>query len=541
MKMKYIKNIIIPVCLSIMLCSCVSPEPIEEPTQTISIPESTPEPTINNTPEIIVTEEPYFSNLSETPMVYPIYESKSDNYYLINEKREKITEPIFYYYSTHYNEKDEAQYIILTQIVGYEGGSDDYEPDAIQFNTLMDMSGKVISKLKYTGIRALTDNYVEVSIDGNRGILNISTGKEVIPLEYDYFEVFGNYFIAQKDNTHTVFDSSLQKIFSSEYKYFDVNEDYIIASENGEYGYGLWDSNFKNILPFDYSKIVLMDENIIFAEKERDCMLFSPSGTLIKMFENTSLQKLYRYSSRNWIPLRTEKGIGIVDFKGNWLVDPKYDHEIADYHNGIITFQVVGEYYLANYNKTYNYINRRGNYYFLENYREDSAIANSKGEIIFSDIVDCNIGDNYISFTDKTGFSYVYDLDLNLILKYKCDSLQVISDNLFYVKIISEDYYEVHKSIIINKYGKEIYSTETWYIDGITNMDNKFLASYPYMDIDLTTVFTLEGKEIFKNSYRCEFTLDKKYIMVSADNYNGLMDFDGKWVYKQRMFSVLDD
>jgi len=73
-------------------------------------------------------------------------------------------------------------------------------------------------------------------------------------------------------------------------------------------------------------------------------------------------------------------------------------------------------------------------------------------------------------------------------------------------------------------------------------MENKVLVSYTYFDdFDLTTVFTLEGKEIFKNSYRCGFTPDKKYIMVSSDNYNGLMDFNGKWVYKQRMFSVLDD
>lgn len=92
---------------------------------------------------------------------------------------------------------------------------------------LASMTGKVILDAKYDDIALTTPTYdgeysiknnvVAVEKDGKVGVLEITTGKEVIPFEYNYVRIYNTHYILLSDTKAALVDLKLETVFEGDF------------------------------------------------------------------------------------------------------------------------------------------------------------------------------------------------------------------------------------------------------------------------------------------------------------------------------------
>ena len=215
-------------------------------------------------------------------------------------------------------------------------------------------------------------------------ILNLNKNTEVLK------DMLGDYFISSAD-----FDS----IFG----------DYIIASENYG-GYGVFDSNFKTAVPFEYDRIQVYDTYDELEDKYLE---------LIKDNSRKILDK----------NLNT-----ILEFKEDDILDFYNDLIIKEVYNNISFYDEIGELLYQ------TMLNEDDEYSYLEN-----------GLILFEDEI--NNTCSYVNTNDKN--------------RKKVNIDYSICDNYWYDDYLLKD--GIYGSIIFNKDGKRIFKNEYLTINTFDN------------------------------------------------------------------------
>jgi hypothetical protein len=262
--------------------------------------------------------------------------------------------------------------------------------------------------------------------------------------------------------------------------------------------YGVIDSTRRIILPFEYTRISILTEDIVIATKERQTRLYNHN--------NQAISRSYDYITKqdNGFPVTRKNGKeGIIDTLGNELIPPSYDgiEYLAD------------DLYAAEINEKYGVINLQKNWIIKPAYNWIEPV--SFGKLFF---VEGEFGMGIIDNTGKTIVPCIYD-DLQVFTDYDIDL-----DNPQWILCTKDG-----KEGILDATGREIIPTKYHHIELIEN--KLFVGSqYSRWDEDL---FTSNGKLLYSefdyispfNSYS---PLSQPYFIVEKDREEGIIDSTGK-------------
>lgn len=205
--------------------------------------------------------------------------------------------------------------------------------------------GELVIEAKYDYISSFYEGFAEVGIDNLSGIID-KTGREIIPLRYHYImRSQDGYFIpVDQESTMAVFNRKGEQVLPAEYTMIGEYEEessvefklfikgITIALKN-EY-WGVIDEQGKEILPFEYERLSLLDNGWLIAVKDGKEGVIDHQGKVIIPFEYESLsyaEGVFMMDKR----LPDEQSIknnatvrysGILDSQGKELIPPQYDY-----------------------------------------------------------------------------------------------------------------------------------------------------------------------------------------------------------------------
>ena len=162
-------------------------------------------------------------------------------------------------------------------------------------------AGELVIEAKYDRISSFYEGFAEVGIDNLSGIID-KTGREIIPLRYYYImRSQDGYFIPvdHQESTMAVFNRKGEQVLPAEYSMISEYEEessmefrlfikgITIALKN-EY-WGVIDEQGKEILPFEYERLSLLDNGWLIAAKDGKEGVIDRQGKVIIPFEYESL------------------------------------------------------------------------------------------------------------------------------------------------------------------------------------------------------------------------------------------------------------
>lgn len=213
----------------------------------------------------------------------------------------------------------------------------------------------------FQNIPSFTNGFAVVSSNGKSGLID-KTGKLVIPYEYKSLWLYPeqkNIVSATKEvNGRTVYgllSTQNKNIIPFEYASISVVENLVLVSKDLKYG--LKDIAGKDILPIEYSTLALFPKyNMARAEKDNKYGFIDLKGNWI--FEKTkSVFTLYGCNA-GLIRCKVNNKYGYLDLKGNESIITKYD--IADDFNDEGIARVAVSNSDTKYKILYGYINKKG-------------------------------------------------------------------------------------------------------------------------------------------------------------------------------------
>lgn len=200
---------------------------------------------------------------------------------------------------------------------------------------LIDDAGQIIDSLGYTDYKAYTkDGYCPVSRNDQWGLMD-KAGQEIIAPRYGSLKVFGDKCIVKANDKYGVVSLTNETLMPFDYDRIEVNDDNIIrAKADGQYAF--YDiHSFKKLSP-TYLNISKMEDGHYHSK--------TPDGKYViynnKFDELTELivDKL-EYASNNLWKYRVNKKWGLVDVDGNRITEPDYDL-MNRFQEGLILYSV---------------------------------------------------------------------------------------------------------------------------------------------------------------------------------------------------------
>ncbi|MES2764934.1 MAG: WG repeat-containing protein [Bacteroidota bacterium] len=232
-----------------------------------------------------------------------------------------------------------------------------------------DRSRNIIISSKYDYVEPFKNGFAKVGKNDLTGFID-ATGKEIVPVEYAYA---GNYsdglFAVQKGDKWGYVDAAGKTVIPFIYGYGqDFNNGAAIISN--DWVYGIIDKTGKLIVPVQYGTAEHFSDNLVKLLFEKKFYFADHKGKVSKAlpynyigYLNDGLAFVRRSSDSKWgyidstgkevIPCRylegkdfnngraivqTEKGTGVIDTKGNFIIQPKYssiDDMFGGFNNGI--------------------------------------------------------------------------------------------------------------------------------------------------------------------------------------------------------------
>lgn len=199
-------------------------------------------------------------------------------------------------------------------------------------------------------ILKIDNKYILAKKQGNYGIIDFE-GKEVIPFEYKYLQLFieGFTIAVNKEDKLGYINEKNEFTLKEGYQYiFEFSGNYAIAIKNEKYG--MIDKTGKEVIPFEYDNLFKIAENRYGAKTTEGVILLDNNGDKI----NNEVYELLGKISENKIPMKKNGKYGIIDIDGKEIINPKY-LEIGEFKNNlaiVLDFEV----------KKYGVINDKGDY-----------------------------------------------------------------------------------------------------------------------------------------------------------------------------------
>ena len=135
-----------------------------------------------------------------------------------------------------------------------------------------------------------TSNLVILNTETSKGVANLE-GKIIIPIDYDYISIGGDYITTQKSETQTVYDLSGNKIDTSWESHERVSDNYSIVIDNDGY-YNILDNSNQRMLKNKYIYIEYYMNDLFIATEESTTGVINANEQIVVPIQYGTLQKI---------------------------------------------------------------------------------------------------------------------------------------------------------------------------------------------------------------------------------------------------------
>ncbi len=277
---------------------------------------------------------------------------------------------------------------------------------------MVDIKGKKKKSFKYDNIKGSGDVCSVFIKDRKRGLTD-SLGNEIVPAQYDEFEIYKEFAIARKDSLYGVLDYEGKILLPVEYSNIkkgrgkDSTKIVFTACKDGLYG--LVDINNEILIPFKYHSMGYFNDGVSDVGTERyKYAIINEEGELITPFKFNFIYTFYDRIAA------TDKGYrkyGVIDTEGNEVIPFTYElTTVVSGHKDLILAKRDGKYGAINRQNEvevpfeFDYI-----YYFNQETETSVAQLNKRRGLI-----------------DKSG---------NIILPFEFDAILTYFENVHVVGI----------------------------------------------------------------------------------------------------------
>lgn len=240
---------------------------------------------------------------------------------------------------------------------------------------------------------------------GLYGLVNRS-GEFVVDARYDQMERLANpsFFKAVRDGKHGVIDASGKTVLPFEYSYVgNMSEDIIVVAKDGKYG--CFDKSGKMIIPMEFEEMTDFVNGLACIRYKKRYGFIDRNGEIIVAPFSDQVE----YCSEGCILVNIKDRFGFVSDQGDWVVPPMYEAGTS-FSNGLASLTLGG--------KT-GFIDNTGKFVIPMLYNDVKAFDKTSG-------LACVAVDRKWGVIDKAG---------NQILQMKYDSVDITSDGYIYVEL----------------------------------------------------------------------------------------------------------
>lgn len=191
---------------------------------------------------------------------------------------------------------------------------------------------------KYTSVQRATTNALEVVYAGKHGLVNLNSGLEVVPAQYD--DVQGNYegYITTDKRLNGLIDTNGKVLLNCEYSRiyhlytvgrFDTSETFFNVEQDDQVGVYSGDQGF--VIPLAFDKVRMLNKTFFVVEKNKKFGLYNLQGEMLLATEYDYIDRVNK-SSKNKVYLAVKEGNLLVL---NELGQKVVEDEIASFNSPV--------------------------------------------------------------------------------------------------------------------------------------------------------------------------------------------------------------
>lgn len=334
---------------------------------------------------------------------------KTDDGYLFgyaSEKGKKVLDTI-------YNE--------LNRITEIENDKDVYLVISTNGKYGLTKKGKVILEPEYTNISFDKNSNLLIVTKGNSiGVVDLK-GKVILPMDYDFVAIGGEYITANKGETKLVFNTLGEQINTDVSNHTTVSKEYSIIIDNDNY-YNIVDNSNNKLLKDKYIYLKYFRDGMFIATKESKTGIIKADESAVVPITYGTIQEIEGTNLLQAIDTTNSK-IDLIDEKGKVI-------------EGLENAQII---------KTENYIKIYSNT-DMKYFKLDGTVVYNrdlfKGNSIFADSKNGKWGFLNSNGTNITNYDYEYVTEQNGdVAGFKVNGLWGIMDKDG--KVILEPSYKI--------------------------------------------------------------------------------------------------
>lgn len=290
---------------------------------------------------------------------------KTDDGYLfgyVNEKGKKILDTI-------YNE--------LNRITEIENDKDIYLIISTNGKYGLTKKGKVILEPEYTEINFdKNSNLLVVSKATAIGVVDIK-GKTILPIDYDFVAIGGEYITANKGETKLVFNTLGEQIDTDISNHTTVSKEYSIIIDKDNY-YNIVDNSNNKLLKDKYIYLEYFKDDMFIATKESKTGIIKSDESTVVPIKYGTIQEIEDTNLLQAIDTQTSR-IDLIDEKGK-IIDGLDNAKLIKTDNYIKIYSDVDMKYFNFEGKVvYNRELFKGNSIFADSKNGKWGFLNSNG------------------------------------------------------------------------------------------------------------------------------------------------------------------
>lgn len=226
-----------------------------------------------------ITADGYYSATTQYSTSGFITRIKTDNGYR------------FGYINSRGKELLECNYSELSRITEIEDDKNVYLLTTLNGKVGLVKNGKTILNNDYSAIEYdKTSKLLILNSETAKGVDNLE-GKTIIPIDFDYIAIGGDYITTQKSDTKTVFDLSGNKIDTEWESHEKVSDKYsIVINEDGYYN--VLDNSNQKLLKNKYIYIEYYMNDLFIATTDSKTGIINANEQVIVPIQYETLQKI---------------------------------------------------------------------------------------------------------------------------------------------------------------------------------------------------------------------------------------------------------
>ncbi len=239
--------------------------------------------------------------------------------------------------------------LVVDAIYAYAGAFSEELGMAKKFDETYDClntEGEVVFNIEANSVEGFSNGFAAIERNGKWGFIN-TKGEIVIKPQYRYVESFSQDKVAVTDQNKSSFyiDSQNRNVFDTKYdNCWSFNEGYaVIENEDGERA--VINSNGKVVTPWQdhYANHIIFEKTWCYRTEDNTKYICINLETLQEIFEfpleEDEEYLPIGYLQNGYIPAGTpSRGWGILNIKGEVVVEYQYSHISAQMSEGIYTF-----------------------------------------------------------------------------------------------------------------------------------------------------------------------------------------------------------